>query len=336
MAPSGRRLGGLAVKALVAAILVVALCFAVDLEEAATAVRGAQLLPLATAFSVSVLGVLISAEKWRGLLHRAGIRLSLAVCARLYWIGMFVSNFLPTSVGGDAVRLALTPAPKRRAAVAGSILVERLTGFLVMLMLCTLALALRPRYFDEPVLRGTFLGAVLVLKFGVVAALLVPGWLASLLSPLAGRLPAMPRRLVEAIVGIARTVAGLTRDPAGLARAIGLSIGFYGTIILAQHAVLRAVGAEVSLLEVTLVAAVVPLLTLLPVSLNGLGMAESVFVLLYAQLGVDPEVALAAALLRRVVDLTNSGLGGLLWLTLPGMTTEAQEPRSSTERVRLS
>jgi uncharacterized membrane protein YbhN (UPF0104 family) len=74
--------------------------------------------PLAAAFAVSVVGVLISAEKWRGLLRRAGVRLSLAASARLYWIGMFVSNFLPTSVGGDAARLALTPAPEGRAAVA--------------------------------------------------------------------------------------------------------------------------------------------------------------------------------------------------------------------------
>jgi glycosyltransferase 2 family protein len=336
MPPTERRLGRLAVKALVAAILVAVLCLAVDLEEAAAAVRDAHLLPLMTALAVSVLGVLISAEKWRGLLHQARIRLSLAVCTRLYWIGMFVSNFLPTSVGGDAVRFVLTPAPRRRAAVAGSILVERLTGFLVMLGLCTLGLALRPRYFDEPLLRDMFLAAVLVLELGVIVALLVPGRLASLLTQLAERLPAILCRLVEATAGVARAVAGLTRHPAGLARAMGLSICFYGTIILAQHAVLRAVGAEVPLLEMALVAAVVPLLTLLPVSLNGLGMAEGVFVLLYTQLGVDAELALAAAVLRRVVDLANSGLGGLLWLTLRDETGEAQPLVSSTAAVRPS
>jgi uncharacterized membrane protein YbhN (UPF0104 family) len=314
-ASSGPR-WGLAAKALVAALLVAALCSAVNLGEATAALERARPLPLATALAASVLGVLVSAEKWRGLLRQAGVGLTLAACARLYWVGMFASNLLPTSVGGDAARLLLTPAPGRRAAVAGSILVERLTGFLVMLALCTLGLALRPQYFDEPGLRATFLAGVLVLDLGVVAALLAPGRLAPLLSGLAGRLPAALRRRPMRRPASPRRSRASPGTPAVLARAMALSAVFYGTIIVAQHAVLRAAGAEVALAEVALVAAVVPLAAMLPVSLNGLGVAEGVFVLLYAQLGVAPEAALAAAVLRRLVDLANSGLGGPLWLAL--------------------
>lgn len=172
---------------------------------------------------------------------------------------MFASDLLPTSVGGDAARLLLTPAPSgRHAAVAGSILVERLTGFLVMLALCTLGLALRPRYFDEPGLRAAFLAGLLTIDLAVVAALLAPGRLALLLARLAGRLSEGLRRPAEAAVRVAMAVAGLARDPAVLARAVALSVAFYGTIIAAQHAVLRAAGAEVALPEVALVAAVVP------------------------------------------------------------------------------
>jgi len=175
MTASPRAIGILTAKALVAAVLVVVLCFSVDLGKAEAAIRYASPLPLATVLAVSVLGILISAEKWRGLLHQAGVQLSLFSNARLYWIGMFCSNFLPSSVGGDAARLLLTPAPGRRAVVAGTILVERLTGFLVMLALCTLGLALRPEYFDAPGLRDTFLAAVLALELGMIAALLAPG-----------------------------------------------------------------------------------------------------------------------------------------------------------------
>lgn len=334
---TARGIGPALARALVAAALVAALCLAVDLGEAAAVLGDTALLPLATAFAAGVLGVLVSAEKWRGLLRRAGVRLSLLACARLYWIGMFASNFLPTGVGGDAARLLLTPAPGRRAAVAGSILVERLTGLLVMLALCTLGLALRPEYFDEPGLRTAFLAAVLALDLAVLAALLAPGSVAPGLARLAGRLPAVPRRAAGVVVRVAEAVADQARDPAGLARAVGLSVAFYGTIILAQHGVLRAAGAGVPLAEVALVAAVVPLATLLPVSLNGLGVAEGVFVLLYAQLGVAPEAALAAAALRRLADVANSGLGGLLWLTLRGGTAGVpDDPAASATSGRSS
>lgn len=313
--PIGMRTAMTLLKAIVAIVLIALLCWHVDVQEVSDALARAQLLPLAGALAVSILGVLLSAEKWRGLLHAAGVRLSLAVCARLYWIGMFVSNFLPSSVGGDALRLVLTPAPNRRTDVAGTILVERLTGFAVMLALCGLGLALRPTSFAEPGLRLALLAVVLGLGLAVVAALLVPGRLATLLPRLAPHLPKLLRRPVEVAAEVARAVAGLAHDPAVLGRALVLSMVFYGTIILAQYGVLRAVGAQVALADVALVGAVVPLLTLLPVSLNGLGLAEGAFVLLYAPLGAPPALALAAAVLRRLVDLTNSALGGLLWLS---------------------
>jgi glycosyltransferase 2 family protein len=320
-----RKLGHLFVKVLVGAGLLIALCTLVDAAKTAALLNEVHLLPLATAFAVSGLGVLISAEKWRGLLWRVGIMLSFAASVRLYWIGTFCSNFLPTSIGGDAVRLVLTPAPGCRALVAGSILVERLTGFLVMLALCTIGLILRPEYFDEPGLRGTFLAAVLALEFGVIVILLAPDLFLTPFSWLAERLPALLGRAAAAAARVAQAAMTQALDPAGQGRAIGLSVCFYGTIILVQHAVLRAAGAEVQLIEVALVAAVVPLLSMLPVSLNGLGVAEGVFVLLYIQLGVDPETALAAAVLRRVVDLAHSGLGGLFWLVQRSGVVEQDE-----------
>ena len=53
---------------------------------------------------------------------------------QLYWIGSFFSNFLPTGIGGDAVRLMLTPAPRGGCKGAARILVGGLSGLLVMLL----------------------------------------------------------------------------------------------------------------------------------------------------------------------------------------------------------
>ncbi len=52
---------------------------------------------------------------------------------------------------------------------------------------------------------------------------------------------------------------------------------------------------------------------LLPISINGLGTIELTFVLLLGLMGVDPEVALAVAILRRLVLLGQSLAGGVLY-----------------------
>lgn len=91
-------------------------------------------------------GQVLSAWKWQLLLRARGAPVSLWSCCRIYAAGMFGNLWLPTNVGGDALRAALLvrqcPNLGRANAVA-SILVERLTGFAALLFLAAGALALR-------------------------------------------------------------------------------------------------------------------------------------------------------------------------------------------------
>lgn len=309
---------------LVACGALVLLLFLVDWREATAALAHADPGWILGAFLISAVGVVLSAAKWQGLLRQGGIDLPLFTAARLYWIGMFFSNFLPTSVGGDAVRLALTPARGQVVNAAGSILLERLTGLVVMLALCALALRMRPQLLEDVGLHDPLLIVVLVLTFGTVLLLLAPSLLAYLLPPVIERSPCALRRLLAVMHGASVTVAEQASSGSALTRAVLLSLPFYGTIILAQYCVLKAVGSTIPFSQVALLAAIVPLLTIVPLSINGLGVAEGVFVLLYSQVGVVPELALAAAVLRRLVDLANSALGGIFWL---------QQQRPQHERV---
>src|SRR4051812_46136024 len=239
---------------------------------------------------------------------------------------MFFSNFLPTSVGGDAVRLALTPSPDRQAQVAGSILVERLTGFIVMLALCALGLALRP---PGPARGLPWLLPVVLLGLAVLASalLLAPAPLVRLLTWLDPRVPAAARWPLAAARKVAAATAAHARDMRALVPALLMSLPFYGTIILAQWLVLRAVGAGPRLGEVALAAPLVQLLGLVPLTPNGLGVVEAGFVLLYTGLGVPADAATAGAVLRRLVDLANSALGAPAWLRL-GRKAAGPLPRS--------
>ena len=58
----------------------------------------------------------------------------------------------------------------------------------------------------------------------------------------------------------------------------------------------------------------VPLVGMLPVTANGLGLAEGAFVLFYTQMGVPADQAFAAALLRRLVTIGVSLPGCAMWL----------------------
>lgn len=338
--PAGSRVDRLrlALKTAMAAGVLAVLYLLVDWPKAGAALAAADPEPLLAAFIVSALGVAISAFKWDGILRHLGIRLGFPEAARLYWIGMFASNLLPSNVGGDAVRLLLTPARDRMTQVMGSILVERLTGFVVLLVLCAIGLTLRPAALADGLAAQGLLLTVLGLLVVAVAILATPHGIARLMGGVHERLP----RLLGLPFGVARRVAA-SAAPACSGPAIRdaflVSLPFYATIILAQYGALLAVGAETPLYEVALLAPLVCLLAVLPVPLNGLGFNEGVFVLIYASAGVPPELGLAAAVLRRLVDLLNSSLGGFLWLRqrpdLAGMEAQAHAGPARAVPARL-
>ena len=309
--------------------LLAMLVWMLDWQATWTAIAGADPRLLGAALVISIIGVVLSAEKWRGLLEDSLIRVGLPLALRLYWIGMFFSNFLPTSVGGDAVRLMLTPAPGRLQYVAGTILIERLTGFVVLLALSAAGLALAPTLYPDWPLDRSLMLTVVALTVATGLAIAAPALLGRVLARLIGWLPAMLRRPIVAAQRLTSTLARQVGRRRAVARALILSLPFYGTVLLAQYWCLHAVGAEIPIGHVFLVGASVQLVASLPISLNGLGIAEGAFVALYASLGVPAELALAASLLRRLVDLANSALGGLVWLVHPKKNGAARaEPTS--------
>jgi uncharacterized protein (TIRG00374 family) len=264
------------------------------------------------AFLASVANVMISAGKWQILLRRSRVNIGYAAAAQLYWIGAFFSNFLPTGVGGDAVRLMMTPTDRGRSPVAASILIERLSGLAVMLAVSALALVVLP--LDLGLSRPLCVLILLTLTAAVLGVLYLPMWFLAVLAVVEQILPRFLRRPFAQVQRVASALFGPGTDAGSVNRALLWSVPFYGAMMLAHYLMLRAVGADPGALAVILGAPLVSLVSLTPITINGLFLAEGAFVLVYASAGVAPEVALAAAIVRRLVDLANSGLGGGMWL----------------------
>ena len=118
-------------------------------------------------------GQVLSAYKWQLLLRARGAEVSLAQCCRIYAAGMFGNLWLPTNVGGDALRatLLVKSAPNLgRADALASIAIERLTGFAALLLIAAGALLLRgasAQGWRTLAIAGTIFAALGVLAWAV-------------------------------------------------------------------------------------------------------------------------------------------------------------------------
>ncbi len=266
---------------------------------------------IAVGVVVYYLGVLISCLKWRITLAVEGIALPLPQLVRWYLIGAFVSNFLPSDIGGDLGRGYFAARQTgRMGAVTRSILVERLSGLAAMLALASIAALV---FF--PALRWALLGGgIMALAIGTtfVFGAFRSNRLHQWMQASAERFPARVRKAIAASLEVGRSYL---RRPAALAQITIVSFGFQ---ILAGAGLwlnLSAVGLRLPILPVILVMSLVSLVSLLPIAVNGWGVREGALVSLLALIGAPAEMVLAGALLSRVLVLLVTLPGGLLLLT---------------------
>jgi glycosyltransferase 2 family protein len=262
----------------------------------------------------AVVAMVINVVRWQVMLRGQGGGASLVTLIRLYLIAMFFNNVLPSRFAGDVVRaygasINLTTRTRSVAAVV----MDRLVGAISVLLLGVIAIVINPSVIPWQLTQ--------VLVVGLIVGLLVIGVLL-IKTPLHGsarhllllfeRLPVVGKRLSGRIEAAVEAVLAYAGAPGLVAWALAISMVANGLSIVNIYLYAVAVGADIHLTEAAVVAPVVLAVGLLP-SINGLGTIELTFVVLFGLMGVNPETALAVAILRRLVLLGQSLVGGVLY-----------------------
>jgi uncharacterized protein (TIRG00374 family) len=256
------------------------------------AARAAALDAAWTALAVALvfLAVGVSAWKWGLLLAGRGHALRFPRLVRHYLVGLFFNNVLPTTVGGDAVRAFETTRDTGEIPEAvGSVITERLVAGAALGVTAALGLP-----FVHPDRRLVLLvAAFLAVDVGLVALFLVPR--------VAERIVAatLPRRLA-AVEGAAReTVAAVRaslRTPRLVARVLLLSVAFQVLVAAVNATLFQGLGVPVGLARCVVYTPMIFTVTMLPVSLSGLGVREAAYAWFFARDGVAEADAVAASL----------------------------------------
>lgn len=276
--------------------------------------------------------IAVSVVRWQLLLAQASIPESYAILFRLTFLGLFCSLFLPTSAGGDIARVIEIKRRGHSGTLAFlATFQDRVVGlgFIVLVgSIATLA------YFHRlPVaIAWTALCCQLGL-FALSVILIYPQWLAKALSPL--RSKGRFARWAERFPRLAQSWQSLCHLPTlRMQRLGGVCITSVAAVLLtigAYAALGRSYGLSLSYAQLCLVVPLVILARMLPLSLNGIGVGESAFVVLAGWMGADaiPAAATAVAMLALQTLLgLSGGLEILARMASPARTsqTDAHPP----------
>ncbi len=209
-------------------------------------------------------GQILSAWKWQLLLRARGAQVSLIECCRIYAAGMFGNLWLPTNVGGDALRATLlaASAPELgKADALASIAVERLTGFAALIFIAACALWLRGASAQG--------WQTLLISLAIFAALGALSWII-------GRIKhPVIERLRAALAFYARA-----QHRGVLARAMLLSFAFQASQVLLNIGLAHASGLDLPARVFWWLGPLLSLSGLIPAGIGGLGVREAAAVAL--------------------------------------------------------
>lgn len=259
---------------------------------------------LALGLVVTLFGFVLSAWRWQRVLAVFDERVGLPSLVSHYLAGQFVGNFLPSTIGGDVLRVArLTPSVRSSATSFASVVLERMTGWVVLPVLTLVGLALNPGLFQFGVAPRLALGLALATLSLLVLLLIAAGS-----RHLGGRFTSHEgwRRFIG---GLHQGVDNLRRHPRGSAGVIVAAAVYQLSMVLTVFIATRAAGLDIGPTAVLAFAPAVLVAQVLPFSLNGIGLREGAFVLFLGPLGVATTQAVAVGLLVYGMTLVVSLLG---------------------------
>lgn len=246
---------------------------------------GAQVLLLSLLFVVT--RHLFNVGRWYVLVRTQAIEMGLGKALQLTFAGLFASNFLPTTVGGDILRLVgVMDASEERFKASTTIVLDRLIGALGMVFVLPLGVPILAGLLGSP----ARLGGAGIAAGGELGSWIRGGW-----------------DRFKLVLEVWR------RNPGALLLSLGFNLAGIAAYLLSVWLLTDAMSIDVTYVQVAGAVSLTYFLTLLPISVSGYGVRELGVVAVFTQLGALPEQASALALLTRGL-IWASSMPGLLWL----------------------
>ena len=261
----------------------------------------------------------LAAVRWREVATTLGVPTMTSRLLNHYLAGQFVGNFLPTTIGGDVLRVSrLGRDSGDRPNAFASVIIERLTGWVVLPLLTLLALIINRGLLRDTAGRVALgIAAVtLVILFGIVYLAEHP--------KVGGRI--VGETAVRQRLGAVHTGLSIYRtEPRAAFRLLLIAVAYQSLLVLATGMAGAAIGVNPGPTAWLAFAPMVLIVQVLPVAIGGLGVREGALVVFLGAHGVSDGQAVSLGLVLYALNLVVS-LTGAPGFALGGPPSDLDQP----------
>ena len=295
-------------KVIVSGGLIWFLLSSIDIGAAKDRILGADPVMILCAGVVLLIQMGVGGARWWAVMRAIETPLPWFELTKLFWIGGFFSQALPSSVGGDPIRIYM--AYKDGLPLSKAINGVMLERVVTIIGLTILAIAVQPWFVPK-------LNAETQMLTLTVLAMLGAGTIFGVIVLLyLDRLPeALSKfRIVRGMNALAADSRLLFLRLKGAVLASIFGILTHVNISLCVFFLAMSIGVDVTWLDCMVLMPLVILVTTLPISIAGWGVREGAMVTAFALVGVPGEGALVLSLMLGILGIVMMIPGGGFWL----------------------
>lgn len=302
---------------LIALALLVYLLSQQGWKDIAAAIQQIPIWRLALAMGLMLISRFAVAARWHVLLHAVEHKISFRQSLRINFAGLFASNFLPTTIGGDVVRLAGAIQYRLDATTStASLVVDRLVGMAGMAMMVPFSLPSLLSYRNASI-QGSSINLTL-------AALPLGKWWHIALD-----------KVSELGAKLYKALTLWLKQPTSLLVSLLYSWVHMLCLFFILQLLLGGIGQNMPLWLIGGLYSLVYFVTLIPISVNGYGLQEISMTLIFSNFGkASMSDGLTIAILFRTLTLLASLPGAI---SLPDIlsTAESAKPVENSDPTAM-
>jgi len=245
---------------------------------------------------------IVSSLRCAYLARALGGDLSLPLSVRAHFLGLWFNQLLPTSLGGDIVKLAVLTRPVGASIALRACILDRLSGLVFLMVVVVLTIPL----YDRLLPHDSMAVGLALLSTGFLAALVFCAWASTYLRTRFGEKPIVIKltQLFSDIWTLRKTVY------LGQQAWTSAIVHFNGIVVYTLLGV--SMNIQVDMLQFLLIVPLVFLVALLPISFAGWGVREAGAVWLFGLVGFDNTNALAISIAFGLLLFTAALPGAIL------------------------
>jgi uncharacterized protein (TIRG00374 family) len=284
----------------------------IDLRSLLGHIKSADKYLLFLAAIIFLFNYILCFYRWEMLLNSLKVHLPLRRIAISFSGGTFFNLFLPSTISGDLIRsMDLTGHTSRPKEIIATVFLDRLSGSTGMVLLSLIALLFGWRFVCDN-------------KIAIISVLIITGISVFILtilfnnffylkinnllhSPNAGKIRELIKNLHQEIYLFRQHKAVIVNN-------LIFSVLIQAISPLTSFIIALSLGAKINIIYFFIFLPIIGAISLLPISIGGLGIRENMTTLLFKKAGMSESVAVAMSILNFAFIVIYAAMGGLIYV----------------------